>query len=116
MAKYYAKGRSSKGSPTNFGRLLRQARGILSLRQAEEFTETLGGHRIGRETWRLYESGRVARVRAFPERKMVEAAATLPGAPSYMQFLGAIVADADDRFLARYGCRSADVDAADDQP
>ena len=116
MAKPYARGRSDKKSPTHFGRLLRKARGILSLRQAEEFSETLGGHRIGRETWRLYESGRVRHVRAFPERDMVEAAAALPGAPTYMQFLGAIVADADDRFKARYGYSSADVDVLDDQP
>ena len=98
LTKKFRRGRLvNRVRDTDTGKLLKEVRGVLSLRQVSYFTKRYGHRGINHETWRLIEAGE-----RLPSPADVEAILRLSDAPSREGLIEAVKHDKQQRINEQY--------------
>lgn len=98
LTKKFRRGRLvNRVRDTNTGKLLKEVRGVLSLRQVSYFTKRNGHRGINHETWRLIEAGE-----RLPSPADVEEILRLSDAPSRDALIDAVKRDKQQRINEQY--------------
>ena len=98
LTKKFRRGRLvNRVRDTDTGKLLKEVRGVLSLRQVSYFTKRYGHRGINHETWRLIEAGE-----RLPSPADVEEILRLSDAPSRDALIDAVKRDKQQRINEQY--------------